>query len=257
VWRQGKAENFSTYIGHTFVFRDGDSDDLLARKVVTDPQELLVSSLVYGQCEVGGADCDRSDTEVLQRTEQEVNIWRGRLSSNIGRLRQNERQPPSKPLFAPVGFKKMRVPEPAWSKIQAFYQANKQIKIKEPWQQDDTHVNFWESHTTMTYISEDVRQTIFNSLRPVLEEWSHTKLTPTSCYGIRLYYNNSWLRDHVDIGTTHIVSAIINVDQDIDRDWPLMILDHNGDRHQVTMAPVRPRHGCITGIARSTPSNRD
>lgn len=41
------------------------------------------------------------------------------------------------------------------------------------------------------------------------------------------------LRDHVDIGETHIVSAIINVEQDVDKDWPLMILDHQGNRHMV------------------------
>jgi hypothetical protein len=39
----------------------------------------------------------------------------------------------------------------------------------------------------------------------------------------------------VDIGTTHIISAIMNVDQrGLDRDWLLQILDHDGNRHYVS-----------------------
>lgn len=34
----------------------------------------------------------------------------------------------------------------------------------------------------------------------------------------------SGLRDHADKGQTHIVSAILNVDQDTDEPWPLHIL---------------------------------
>jgi hypothetical protein len=31
---------------------------------------------------------------------------------------------------------------------------------------------------------------------------------------------------HVDTVNTHVVSAIINVDQQVEKDWPLLILDH-------------------------------
>jgi prolyl 4-hydroxylase len=40
---------------------------------------------------------------------------------------------------------------------------------------------------------------------------------------------------HVDTATTHAVSAIINVEQDIDEDWPLLILDHELNEHNVSM----------------------
>jgi hypothetical protein len=43
----------------------------------------------------------------------------------------------------------------------------------------------------MTYINEPIRQTMFNTLRPILEDWSGIKLDPTSSYGIRTYYNGS------------------------------------------------------------------
>lgn len=49
---------------------------------------------------------------------QEFKVWRARLATNIGRLRQNEEQPPRLEHYAPVGFKKITVPEPAWAAIQ-------------------------------------------------------------------------------------------------------------------------------------------
>ena len=45
----------------------------------------------------------------------------------------------------------------------------------------------------------------------------------------RKYTNGSVLRMHVDTVGTHVVSAIINVDQDVEKDWPLLILDHQGE----------------------------
>ena len=36
---------------------------------------------------------------------------------------------------------------------------------------------------------------------------------------------------------THVISAIINVDQDVDQDWPLYIQDHEGVTHKVFLQP--------------------
>ena len=56
-------------------------------------------------------------------------------------------------------------------------------------------------------------------------------------YGIRLYTKGTWLKMHVDRPDTHIVSCIINVDQDNDEHepYPLQILDHDGNEHKVIM----------------------
>lgn len=53
------------------------------------------------------------------------------------------------------------------------------------------------------------------------------------------YHNGSWLREHVDTGDTHIISAIMNIDQDVREDWHLSFIDHNGDRHYIALQ-VRP-----------------
>ena len=42
---------------------------------------------------------------------------------------------------------------------------------------------------------------------------------------------------HVDTLATHVVSAIINVDQAVDKPWELLILDHDDNEHWVQMRP--------------------
>ena len=38
-----------------------------------------------------------------------------------------------------------------------------------------------------------LKQRIWDGMKPILEEWVHEKLVPTSLYGIRIYRNNSML----------------------------------------------------------------
>ena len=42
---------------------------------------------------------------------------------------------------------------------------------------------------------------------------------------------------HVDTMMTHVVSAIVNVDQDVDRDWPIEIKNHDGLYEYINMKP--------------------
>lgn len=135
-------------------------------------------------------------------------------------------------------------------------------------QSDDLHVNFYQTMTTVVHASPALKDAIIDHVRPILSEWiGHVDtLDHTSTYGIRRYYNGSrsvrWLtphtlampwvdlsllihpsptnerrlRDHADIGSTHIVSAILNIGQDTDEVWWLHILDHEGRRHFIEMA---------------------
>ena len=83
--------------------------------------------------------------------------------------------------------------------------------------------------TGITLITEDMKEQLTRELQPVLEAWyGKGPIKRTSIYGIRRYYNNSVLRMHVDTANTHVVSAIMNVDQKVDKPWPLIILDHDG-----------------------------
>ena len=51
-----------------------------------------------------------------------------------------------------------------------------------------------------------------------------------------MYTHGSILAPHVDRDPL-ISSAIINVGQDVDEDWPLEVYDHEGWAHNITMTP--------------------
>jgi prolyl 4-hydroxylase len=69
--------------------------------------------------------------------------------------------------------------------------------------------------------------------------------------------NGSVLNSHVDRVSTHAVSVIINVDQDVDEAWPLEIYSHDGSAHNVTIQQgdmlLYESASCIHG--RPTPLN--
>ena len=89
--------------------------------------------------------------------------------------------------------------------------------------------------TAMTHLDSVHKDRLSTELHGLFEEWYGGQLQLTSIYGIRRYHNGSILRMHVDTIQTHVVSAIINVDQDLHEDWPLLILDHAGKEHNVSM----------------------
>lgn len=51
------------------------------------------------------------------------------------------------------------------------------------------------------------------------------------------YLRGSWLALHVDRMDTHVVSAILQLDQNVDKDWPLYVLDMKGKRVKVVLEP--------------------
>ncbi len=86
-------------------------------------------------------------------------------------------------------------------------------------------------------LPDELRKEIHDSLKPQLETWSKTELIPTFVYGIRVYKKGSVLISHRDKLKTHIISAIINVDQMVDEDWPLIIEDNYYRKHHVFLNP--------------------
>ncbi len=81
------------------------------------------------------------------------------------------------------------------------------------------------------------RDTLNEVLRPILEEWSGVALEPTEMYGIRRYKDGAWLQLHVDKLRTHVVSAILQIDQEVDEVWPLMLIDLTGNSREVDLQP--------------------
>ena len=71
-------------------------------------------------------------------------------------------------------------------------------------------------------------------LQPCMEDWSGKELEFITGYGIRSYGKDSMLVAHRDVIDTHVISAIIHVDEYPDVKWPLDFVDHEGNHHQVT-----------------------
>ena len=45
------------------------------------------------------------------------------------------------------------------------------------------------------------------------------------------------MKKHIDGFETRIISAILNIDQDVEEPWALQIDDHNGIEHEVFLSP--------------------
>ena len=97
---------------------------------------------------------------------------------------------------------------------------------------------------------ETLQRDVWREARKVLEEWTGNRLSPVSMYGVRVYKNNSILAPHVD-RMPLVTSCIINLEQDVDEDWPLEVYDREGVAHNVSMEP-----GDMVRANRMDPNNR-
>lgn len=116
------------------------------------------------------------------------------------RLSFNREQPRNQHNYTSVGFKKIKAPLAAWNKLVEFYKNNADSAKTEEWAEGNTFTNHWEAPTKMVSFDDRtikgtsaLRDSIWNSVRPILEEWTGHALVPTSLYGIRVYQEGSVL----------------------------------------------------------------
>jgi hypothetical protein len=81
------------------------------------------------------------------------------------------------------------------------------------------------------------RLKILEYMTPIMEAWANSTLEHTSTYGIRVYQRGSLLLDHIDRHSTHIISAVVQVDQDCDEGWPLTAEGEDGTKYEVYLQP--------------------
>ncbi len=116
----------------------------------------------------------------------------------------------------------------------------------------DTILNCHVAPTFMFHLSSELKERLSDEIYPILHEWyignsyyeddhqwsNQGELVLTSIYGIRRYTNGSSLGMHVDTANSHVISGIINVNQeDVAKPWQLVILDHDGKEHSVVIQP--------------------
>jgi prolyl 4-hydroxylase len=182
------------------------------------------------------------------------------------RLTLNLNQPRHQTNFTFAGYAKVKAPAKTFSILSDYWTKHNTTEAnrKEDWDDANIYVNHWETETHVLPIdglSSTERKLMIHQVRDVLEQWTSTQLLPSSVYGIRSYHNGSVLAPHVD-RIPLVISAIINVAQDVTADWILQVFSHDGHTKNVTMAPgemllyesVRTCIMLLTAIGGTTPS---
>jgi hypothetical protein len=167
------------------------------------------------------------------------------MGTERARLEMSMDQPASQHNYTELGFKKLKLPPHVWEALSTFYEQNKHLAVEEKWSRGYTYVNHWESPSFMVSVEDmrlqgagpQLKQLVWDGVKPIIEEWVGRDIYPTSMYGVRIYTNNSVLATHVD-RLPLVSSCIINVGQeDMVEPWPIEVYDHSGKAHNVTMEP--------------------
>jgi len=125
-----------------------------------------------------------------------------------------------------------------------FWEDNHNLAYPEDWAEGNTYTNSFVIPTYMLAIGhpelpgggEELQYAVWDSVVDTIQEWTGQKLQPSSLYGIRVYKEGAILAPHVD-RLPLVSSAIINVAQDVDEDWPIEVIAHDGKAHNITMKP--------------------
>lgn len=140
------------------------------------------------------------------------------------------------PCYTPVGFARRDMPPGLHEKLLAYYRAHRHAPVRELAGNgvigDDD-----DDGSELVLLPEPLRHEIHAALQPICEAWCGEPLEPTFVYGLRVYHHGARLAPHRDRVATHIISAILNIDQETNRDWPLEIDDHVYRRHRLVLQP--------------------
>ena len=82
-----------------------------------------------------------------------------------------------------------------------------------------------------------MQQDVHAELHGIMEQWAGIALLPTHVYGIRRYARGALLKVHRDRSGTHVFGASLNIAQQLEEPWPLVIEDHLARRHEVALQP--------------------
>lgn len=161
------------------------------------------------------------------------------------RIEMNLRQPAGIVNYTELGFAKVHAPDDLVKMLTHFWTINYrslQNIPNETWARGNTYTNHWYAPTKMLQMEElrgggePLRSKVWDTSKEVLERWTGLELSPSSLYGVRVYTEGSILAPHVD-RMPLVISAIVNVAQDVDENWPLEVIGHDGKAYNITMLP--------------------
>ncbi len=140
------------------------------------------------------------------------------------------------PACTSTGFDQRRVPSALYEKLHDFYLSHAEEAQEEVVEGYIAGPDS-SSGSELIELPAALKADVHKLLQPLLEQWSGAELEPTVVYGIRRYTRGATLKPHRDRVRTHIISAILNIDQSVDEDWPLEIDDHYYRTHRLNLAP--------------------
>jgi prolyl 4-hydroxylase len=141
------------------------------------------------------------------------------------------------PIFHPTGFEKLTLRLDCIDEIKAWMKENEDQFVSEPNATGDVEKHMKSNFLDINRAPPALRTNLLNEMRQRLTKWIGYKSTlrHVSTYGIREYTRGSSLENHYDKKNTHVISAIIHLEDTSDTPWPLYIEDHNFKPHEVTM----------------------
>jgi prolyl 4-hydroxylase len=139
------------------------------------------------------------------------------------------------PVFHPVGFEKVRM------RLECVDAIKKLMNDADESQWADEAIGRDGVESGMVSKHLNVHAAPLNELRDtfreILTKWIEYKspLVHTATHGVRKYLRGSHWGNHYDKKNTHVLSAIIHLDDVSDTPWNLYIEDHHFRPHNVTM----------------------
>ena len=90
-------------------------------------------------------------------------------------------------------------------------------------------------HSRVVSLAGKLKNRITEDFEQLISEWIGQPVVYSAGFGARTYLRNATFAAHVDRFDTHIASAIINLDQQVEEDWPVVICDHEGNAHAIPL----------------------
>ena len=235
ILQAGEIQMFQTFISDVILITDRSNGKFIHGMVIEPETTSLDIKNSMDMGDIGDMSWytkKKQEMEVLS-TKTREKIWK--ISSNYLR---NFKQPLLLPMFTKQGYHKTKIPNSLYQDIMEFYRAGKVNRRHESGFVDPL-INDREVRCTMVKLSEEMVDHIAEIIKPLMEAWSNVSLELTYLYGIREYYTGNILRNHVDRVSTHVISAILQIDQEMEGQpaWQLEVITRDGKRRHTSLKP--------------------
>jgi len=141
------------------------------------------------------------------------------------------------PIFHKTGFEKLRLNLACVEQIRAWMKENEHGFVPELTGKTEVEHKMKNNLLDINKAPANLRADLLKQMTELLTKWIgyKTTLQHVSTYGIREYTRGSMLGNHYDKKNTHVISAIIHLEDKSDTPWELYIEDHHFKPHQITM----------------------